>query len=206
MVPAHAASVEEGKTLGYVDEWNPDREERGGIRIGVLGRGQSLRLKAFARKLVGKVHAKWNPVCVATFRYEPIITINRQKLETLDDSKVQQIISACPTKVFSGNNRLSVVNASKCMFCKECEKITDKKKEGIVFVEHRPNIFHFTVESTGAIPPEEIVMEAFDVLLRKLDTITHELKKLDPSPGGVAASISDIRLGDSNFDIEDVTF
>ena len=34
-----------------------------------------------ATKGFGKLHAKWSPVCVANFQYEPVILLNEAKLE-----------------------------------------------------------------------------------------------------------------------------
>jgi DNA-directed RNA polymerase II subunit RPB3 len=38
--------------------------------------------------------------------------------------------------------------------------------------------FIFTVETTGALKPEEIVNMAFDVILKKLDRVQTEIQKL----------------------------
>lgn len=175
IVPAHFASEDEARIL----------RSSTGIRIVALGKGQNIHLVAKAHKSVGKEHAKWNPVCVATYRYEPIIEVDVQKMDLLSPDQVEKLIASCPTKVFEGassvSGRFTVANKEKCMFCQECVKVGDgimyeitKRKhdsDKLVKVSHNTGVFHFTVESTGALPPEDIVMDAFDVILKKINVV-----------------------------------
>ena len=46
---------------------------------------------------------------------------------------------------------------------------------GLVTITAKQDAFVFTVESTGAIPPEDIVSRALEVLMRKLDITKGEL-------------------------------
>ena len=102
------------------------------------------------------------------------------------------------------------------MFCKECEKTGNNIMKGIrnrvdwndpddnvIFVEHRPNIFHFSVESTGSLPPEEIVLDAFEVLFGKLDYITSELSKVEMEGDDQGGMGGDQRMA---FDVDSMMF
>ena len=66
----------------------------------------------------------------------------------------------------------------KCMQCDECVKTAKAfGKENLLTVDTEPEKFKFTVESTGALPPEVIVSEALRILSSKIqvchDAITN---------------------------------
>ncbi len=80
------------------------------------------------------------------------------------------------------------------MFCNECVKtagniVSELKRntetakfwsssdENVISVDRKQNIFHFTVESSGALSPEVIVMDAFDVILKKFDNIAEAIEQ-----------------------------
>lgn len=64
------------------DQWRPAPGEEGAqcpvrpIALVKMRKGQALKLRAIARKGVGKDHAKWIPVATAVYQFVPKITVN----------------------------------------------------------------------------------------------------------------------------------
>jgi DNA-directed RNA polymerase II subunit RPB3 len=69
----------------------------------MLYRGQKINVQAIAKKGIAKEHAKWSPVCVATYQFDPIIQINEEACALLTEQQKKEIVSSCPTKVSESN-------------------------------------------------------------------------------------------------------
>lgn len=61
--------------------------------------GQRIQLTAVAKKGIAKEHAKWSPVAVATFKYEPLIEINADVESQLSPEQKADFVEICPAKV-----------------------------------------------------------------------------------------------------------
>ncbi len=61
--------------------------------------GQRMQLTAVAKKGIAKEHAKWSPVAVATYKFEPIIEINEEKEALLTPEQKAEFVEICPAKV-----------------------------------------------------------------------------------------------------------
>ncbi|KEP61891.1 UNVERIFIED_CONTAM: DNA-directed RNA polymerase II RPB3 [Hammondia hammondi] len=152
-------------------------KEMDGIPIVKLRKNQSVNMRMTATKGIGKVHAKWSPVATASYKFEPEISFEEDLLARAPAEVKRQIAASCPREVFSfiddtatgGTGVLRVENKMNCIFCDQCKvKAQELGFRRMVRVEPNERKFHFTVESTGVMPAEQIVEMAFDILLNKV--------------------------------------
>ena len=101
-----------------------NKEEKVGIPIVKLAKNQSIKVRFDVEKGIGKMHAKWSPVSLATFMPDPEIKLD----ETIELTNAQKyaIRDSCPTKVFEVHEGVfEVVNPEKCISCGECKKMAE---------------------------------------------------------------------------------
>jgi DNA-directed RNA polymerase II subunit RPB3 len=163
-------------------------EETKDILLLKLGKGQKVDLRCVAVKGVGKEHAKWSPVCTAVFHQSPDIKIERIEMEQATEQQKIEIVNSCPQGVFKFDEKfknMDIEDASKCVFCNECTiKAAQIGVPRAIVIKQKANEFKFTVETTGALPPEDVVQSALAVLQDKLKTLTMSSRgeiELEPS-------------------------
>ena len=177
--PAHFCSAEEQEDT-----------QDDGIAIVKLGPGQKLKFKAIAHMGISKEHAKWCPVAVATYRFWPVITINAEEMASLSLEQKQFLVDTCPDKIIAldevTGDIVPVENYWEIATYTEdldfAQKSLKKRPEDDDFITITPSTdrFIFTVESTGAMDPYEIVKSALHVLKRKLNDLARELEADHP--------------------------
>jgi len=147
-----------------------------------LGPGQRLKFTALAKKGISKEHAKFQPVSAVGFQPDPLIEIDQDEVLNLTHEQKVEFVKSCPTKVYKYDpqtGQIHVDNARKCMYCEDCVTLAIEEFEmkNLVKVRESQTRFIITVESTGALKPQDIVSRALDVLVSKLETLQNALPR-----------------------------
>lgn len=146
------------------------------ITIARLGPGQEIELEAHAVKGVGKTHAKWSPVATAWYRMLPEVVL----LEDIEGKDAKTLVKTCPVNVFdiedigNGKKKAKVARPRACTLCRECVR-GGEEWEKRVSLRRVKDHFIFTIESTGALPPEVLFTEAVKILEDKCERVITEL-------------------------------
>jgi DNA-directed RNA polymerase subunit D len=140
------------------------------IPIVKLVEGQDLEFTATARLGLGKDHAKWIPGVVA-YKYMPVINIAPRKC-----SGCEKCVEVCPKDVLGLREGRPYVKDPEA--CTECNACIDVCSEDAITISADQKKFVFTVESSGTVPPEQIILRAIDSLKDKFEEFSRLVKKL----------------------------
>jgi DNA-directed RNA polymerase subunit D len=157
----------------FVSE-NPDiKPVSDRISIVKLAQDQKLKLEAYARLGQGKVHAKWQPVSLCAYKFFPQIKIDGKRCDACEDC-----VKVCSKSVLvKVGNKIEVRNVIDCTLCEDCVDACLKDPSAVELTWDK-NAFIFDIESTGALPVERLVTEAFSILDKKLKAFLGNLKKV----------------------------
>lgn len=144
--------VTSAELISNHDQVKPVHMGKEGILIVKLRKGQEIKLRCIAKKGVGKEHAKWSPVTSVAFEYDPDNLLHHTNYWTETD-----VNKEWPKSVFSESDSYGMVGES-----------FDATAE--------PDKFYFTVESSGALKPEDILLSAISVLQGKLGSVQLHLE------------------------------
>ena len=152
---------EEDEEVGFVHQ---------DIVIAKLKPGQSIKLRCFATKGIGATHIKWSPACTAAYRATPSVVI----AAPIEDEEADAVKQLCPRGVFDiEDSKLIVANMKSCSMCRECVK--DSRWKDKINLGRVKDSFTFSVESTGALDPEEIFRRSLRVLKDKCQEVKDAL-------------------------------
>jgi len=139
-----------------------------------LAPGQKIHLVAYARLGRGREHAKWSPTSVAILQYTPVVEIiggdaSRECMECLSAyPEVVDAIKRGGVKVAYDRN----INTSGLRYCSEgpCR--------GVIKLSYNKDRLILTIESTGALRPERIVLEAARSLYTRAERLRESIGML----------------------------
>jgi len=141
------------------------------IPIVKLAPEQKIRLEAYARLGKGKDHAKWQPVSMCTHKYLPQIKIDAERCNTCGDCA-----EICPQKILVNTGEgIKTQNTIECTLCQDCVDACPQNPPAIE-VNWDKEAFVFSIESTGALPVERIMLEALKILDKKIEGFYSQIK------------------------------
>lgn len=147
---------------------NPPRAVHPDILLAKLRPGQELDLELKCEKGIGREHAKWSPVSTAAYRLLPDVQI----VGAVKDAEADELLTFCGRDVFdiediAGGGRQAVVARPRnCSMCRNCIIHSDDHAERVKLYRVK-NHFIFSVETTGALPPDQLFLEAVKILTKK---------------------------------------
>ena len=160
------------KAVKYIDDDGNDEDP---ILIVKLAKNQKIDVQCIVRKGTGKEHAKWSPVATVAVQQLPKIQLDEVELSNMTEAQKATIVASCPAKVYkydSEKDIMDIESLSECNQCQECiVATTEMGKDQAIKVGLEEDQFLFTVESTGSLPPEMIVLKAMEILKDKFAEI-----------------------------------
>ena len=155
----------------------------------LAGEDQEIRVTCHAHKGLGKDHMKFSPVAPVYYRLLPHISLARPFLA----QEALRLRDTCPMGVFdvedvAGTATATVARPRNCSLCRECIRDPAWRKD--ISVQRVKNHFIFTIESVGAVPPQELFRKALDVLSSKADAILQEFAKVSDDASSSSSSSS----------------
>ena len=129
--------------------------------------GQEVELEAHCVKGSGSEHAKWSPVGTAWYQLCPEVCL----LGPLSTEEAQRVAGLCPKGCYGlgPGGAPQIRNVRGCELCRERVRALSGEEgwaEKLALRKIKDH-FLFAVESTGALPPEEIFVQAVDALADK---------------------------------------
>ena len=176
------ASAGEGEVRTvYSEELKPltdpsVRPVHSGIPIVKLGPNQRVELEAYARLGRGKEHIKWSPATVATVTYIPELRIDWDKC-----TNCGECAEVCPTGALTMDGGRLVVRENLCNLCRQCVQACPYNA---IRLSHREGEYYLSVESSGALKPETIVVHAVREIMNRLKALISRLGVIEEAVGG----------------------
>ncbi|CDR42849.1 CYFA0S10e03004g1_1 [Cyberlindnera fabianii] len=144
---------------------NPVAPADPNILLAKLRPGQEISLRAHCVLGIGADHAKFSPVATASYRLLPVIEIT-QSIRGQDAKKFQKCFSTGVIGI-NDDGEAFVQDARRDTVSREV--LRHEEFEGKVKLGRDRSHFIFNVESTGAMPPEEIFFKSVRILRNKAE-------------------------------------
>ncbi len=148
------------------------------ILIAKLRPGHELDLKLYAVKGIGRDHAKFSPVATAYYRLLPEVRLLKpivgEAAKRLQSCFSPGVIGLKKNK--KTGDEEAFVKSARYDACSRNVFRHDDLKEAVEMTKVRDH-FIFSIESVGAIEPQDLVPMALDVLISKCDYFIDVLEK-----------------------------
>ncbi|GMM48107.1 DNA-directed RNA polymerase core subunit [Pichia kluyveri] len=135
------------------------------ILLAKLRPGQEISLRVHCILGIGADHAKFSPVSTASYRLLPVIDI----LKPIVGKDALEFQQCFPNGVIDINEKGEAYVKDSRKDTVSREVLRHEKFNGKVKLGRRRDHFIFNVESTGAMPPEEIFFKSVRILKNKAD-------------------------------------
>ena len=130
-----------------------------------LREGEEVELEAIAKLGIGMEHAKWQPTTTCAYKYYPVITID----DTCESCR--KCVEQCPRNVLDydeTDDKIIITDIENCSMCKTCMRGCEQEA---VHVESQEGKFIFKIETDGSLSPEDVLVNACDILKDKSEKI-----------------------------------
>lgn len=143
-----------------------------GVVITSLAYKQEIDVEIFCSQGCGKDHAKWSPVCPATYRLMPQIEIS----DIYDDEavKLQSLFKKDVIGIEKVGNRLKAYVKNPRLDFMSREVLRHEEFEGRVYIGRVPNHYIFTIESIY-IDPVILLRKAISILIDKSKRLKYDI-------------------------------
>ncbi|TFG13450.1 DNA-directed RNA polymerase subunit D [Candidatus Thorarchaeota archaeon] len=133
----------------------------GDIPLVKLAPRQRLIIETYAKLGKGVDNAKFQPVATVSYKYVPLVTVDKSKCDQCGDC-----VEVCAKNILKlEDDTIVTQNTLDCSLCEAC---VEECESGAITIDTKKNSFLFKIESTGALPPEEIVEKAAELLMERI--------------------------------------
>ncbi|RZF33883.1 hypothetical protein LSTR_LSTR009907 [Laodelphax striatellus] len=149
------------------------------ILIAKLRPGHEIDVKMLAVKGIGQDHAKFSPVATATYRLLPQIELVTD-VEGEQAVRLQSCFSPGVIGIKEGSNgkKKAYVENARYDSCSRNVLRHNDLKDAVRMGRKRDH-FIFTIESTGALTPDNLFLGSVDVLMKKCKDLLDKLNRLE---------------------------
>ncbi len=165
----------EGAGVVYSGDLQPEhpsfaiKETR--IPIVELSKDQRVILEVEAVLGRGRDHAKWQPVIAPRYSLEPVIQVDKKRLDA-----AKTFVQDLPAGIVElKGSTLELKNRSRLP---ELEQHLEKEKEESITVKRDPTKITFVFETDGSMEAKEALKESVAILTRKYEEFASRLKDL----------------------------
>ncbi|CAF0954138.1 unnamed protein product [Adineta steineri] len=145
------------------------------ILVVKLRPGQEIDLKLVCHKGIGRDHAKFSPVCTASYRLMPEIVL-KKPIYDKDAEQLQKCFTQGVIELEDDNNgrRHAVVSKPRIDMCSREALRYPELKDRIELNKIRDH-FIFSIESAGALSPDQLFIDSIKLLMSKCDRLLQEI-------------------------------